>query len=394
MGELLSRRALHDLVWSQPLKTLAQRFSISDVALRNTCQRAMIPTPERGYWARREAGKKTWTVPLPERHPAMEDEVEIGGGNGYYYRNWTDEELLGPLPVPPVFETTLESVRERIIKTIGKVTIAREVTAWHPAVARLLKNDDRLREKARTSTYVFEWEKPQFESPSARRRLRILNALFFATGKFHARPRPGRDAVRSSLNMYGQHVWIKLAPAKGKPAPPKGNNADEKLALSIIDGYGSDRELHSWSDVGGERIEKNLGEVAIEIVYRAEVSYREGVERRFEWRKERKAQLEEEVRQQKLAAERAGRERIARLQRERIEKLLGQAAAFEQARTIRQYVESVRRAAAESLKVPADRLDAWATWALAEADRIDPSLNGRFLECLDAMEQGQAAGGK
>jgi hypothetical protein len=85
MAELLSRRALHDLVWSQPLKTLAQRFSISDVALRNTCQRAMIPTPERGYWARKEAGKKTWTVPLPERPPAMEDEVEIGGGHGHGY---------------------------------------------------------------------------------------------------------------------------------------------------------------------------------------------------------------------------------------------------------------------------------------------------------------------
>jgi hypothetical protein len=317
----------------------------------------------------------------------MEDEVEIGGGHGYYYRSWTDEELLGPLPAPPIFGTTLESVRERIIKTIGKVTIAREVTSWHPAVARLLKNDDKLREKALTSTYVFHWEKPQFESPSACRKLRILNALFFATGKFHARPRPDRDAVRSSLWIYGQHLWIKLAPSKWK-------NVDEKLSLSIVAGYGSDRELASWSDGEEGRIEKRLGEIAIEIVYRAEVSYREGVERRFEWRKERKAQLEEERRQQQLAAERAERERIARLQRERIEKLLGQAAAFEQARTIRQYVESICRTTTESLEVPADRLDAWATWALVEADRIDPSLNGRFLECLDAMEQGQAAGGK
>ena len=75
--------------------------------------------------------------------------------------------------------------------------------------------------------------------------------------------------------------------------------------------------------MSGERIEKSLGEIAIEIVYRAEISYREGVQRRFEWRKERKAQLEEERRQQQAAAERAERERIRRLQRERIEKLLG-----------------------------------------------------------------------
>jgi hypothetical protein len=375
MGEWLSRRELHDLVWSEPLKTLCARFSISDVALRKTCQRAMIPTPERGHWARKQAGKKTWTVPLPERPPAMEDEVEVGGGHGYYYQSWTDEELLGPLPVPPSFETTLESVRERIIKTIGKVTVAREVTSWHPAVERLLKDDDKLREKALTSSYIASWEKPQFESPGARRKLRILSALFFATGRFGARSRPDRDAVRSSIAIYRQHTWIKLAPSKGK-------NDDEKLTLSIIDGYGSDRELASWSDSQEGRIEKRLGEIAIEIVYRAEVSYRESVQRRFEWRKERKAQREEELRQQKLAAERAERERIARLQKERIERLLGQAAAFEQARTIRRYVESIRSARTESPEVPDGRLDAWAAWALAEADRIDPSLNGRFLECL------------
>ena len=69
---------------------------------------------------------------------------------------------------------------------------------------------------------------------------------------------------------------------------------------------------------------ERLAEVAIEIVYRAEVSYRKSVERRFESRKERKVQLEEELRRQKFAAERAERERIARLQGERIEMHLRQ----------------------------------------------------------------------
>ena len=88
--------------------------------------------------------------------------------------------------------------------------------------------------------------------------------------------------------------------------------------------------------------EKRLADIAIEVVYRAEVSYRESMERRFRWRKERKAQLEKELHQQEIAEERAERERIAKLQKERIEKLLGQAAAFEQARTIRRYVETMQ----------------------------------------------------
>lgn len=379
MGEWLSRRALYDLVWSEPLKTLCARFSISDVALRKTCQRAMIPTPERGFWARKQAGKKTWTIPLPDRPPAMEDEVEIGGGHGYCYQRWTEEELLGPVPAPPIFETTLESVRERITKTIGKVTVAREVTSWHPAVARLLKSDDKLRKKALTSSYIASWEKPQFESPRACRKLRILSALFFATGRFCARPRLQKDAERGSISLHRQHVCIRLAPSKG-------TNLDEKLTFSIVSGYGSDHELASWSDGEEGRIEKRIAEIAIDIVYRAEAAYRASVERRIEWRKERKAQLEEERRRQKLAAERAERERIARLEKDRIEKLLGQAAAFEQATRIRRYVQSIRLALAESSEAHADRLDAWATWALAEADRIDPSLKGRFFQCFDSPD--------
>jgi hypothetical protein len=38
-----SRQALYDLVWSEPVKTLAGRFKISDVALAKTCRRAAIP---------------------------------------------------------------------------------------------------------------------------------------------------------------------------------------------------------------------------------------------------------------------------------------------------------------------------------------------------------------
>lgn len=60
-------------------ETLCARFGISDVALKKTCKRASIPTPERGYWARKEAGKKAFVPDLPERHPAMDDEVLVGG---------------------------------------------------------------------------------------------------------------------------------------------------------------------------------------------------------------------------------------------------------------------------------------------------------------------------
>jgi|tagenome__1003787_1003787.scaffolds.fasta_scaffold20797829_2 hypothetical protein len=35
------------------------------------------------------------------------------------------------------------------------------------------------------------------------------------------------------------------------------------------------------------------------------------------------------------------------------------------------------------MKTSADEIEHWARWALAEADRIDPLRNGRFLETPD-----------
>ena len=58
MPERLTRKALYNLVWSEPTMTLATRFGISDIALKKTCARAGVPTPERGYWAKKDAGKE------------------------------------------------------------------------------------------------------------------------------------------------------------------------------------------------------------------------------------------------------------------------------------------------------------------------------------------------
>jgi hypothetical protein len=367
---------------------LCTRFGISDVALAKTCQRAMIPTPERGYWARKEAGKKTRVQPLPERPPAMGDEVQVGGRQEYWYRTWTDDEVLGPLPPPPQFETTLESMRGLISKTVDKVTVPSEVTAWHPAISRLLKDDAKRQEKLRTSVYVVSWDRPQFDSPAARRRLRILNALFVAVGKFRGRPSPDKDAVKISISFYNQNVWIKLAPSKRKGGAGTKRTAEmgEELSLSILNGYNSEREIHSWSADEGAKLESRLGEIAIEIVYQAELAYRLSVERMYDRRKERKAELEKELRHRKLEAERTERIRVEKLQRERLDRLLQEAAAFEQAAVIRKYVEAVRDATAGSADLPVEKVEAWSRWALAEADRVDPSVNGRFLECMKGTD--------
>jgi len=165
MAERLARKALYDLGWSEPMMTLSARFQISDVALKKTCARAGIPTPERGYWAKKDAGKEVFQAAFPLRPPGMSDEVEIGAGGDTSYGYWTEEDVLAPVGSPPEFSEPVETVRTRITETIGQVTVPKKVLVWHPVIDRLLKEDEKRREKQLSESHTFSWDKPRFDSP-------------------------------------------------------------------------------------------------------------------------------------------------------------------------------------------------------------------------------------
>lgn len=66
----LTRRALYELVWSRSISSLSKEFGVSDVGLAKACRRATVPVPNRGYWAKRAAGKDVTktvlSVAIPE----------------------------------------------------------------------------------------------------------------------------------------------------------------------------------------------------------------------------------------------------------------------------------------------------------------------------------------
>ena len=394
MAKQLSRAELYALVWSEPMKTLSARFGISDVALKKTCVRAEIPTPDRGYWAKKEAGKSTLQDALSARPPGMGDEVIIGGGGNYWHWHLSDEELLGPIPPPPEFAESIEAVRERIAKVVGKLTVPRDIVTWHPAIDRLLKEDDKRREKQLAARYQMSWDNPMFDAPIERRRLRILNTLLLATARMNGKPTiSGREARSIHLTFYQQHVGIRFDRPKrpgGRGRTERGAEAsDTKLCLSILESLGSDKERVSWRDEEGSRLESRLAEIAIQLILTAELQHRESAIRRYQWRVERKAQLEEEERERKLKAERAERERRKRLERARIERLLKAAAAFQQAGAIRKYVEAIRLTMSSSEACSPEELERWSQWALSEADRIDPAMGAAFLTSMRDEECAQ-----
>jgi hypothetical protein len=62
----LTREELYERVWAEPMQTLAPQFGISDVALKKTCTRMRVPTPGRGYWAKKNARVAVRRTPLPK----------------------------------------------------------------------------------------------------------------------------------------------------------------------------------------------------------------------------------------------------------------------------------------------------------------------------------------
>ena len=74
----LSRSKLYDLVWSKPMTKVAAEFDVTGTALKKTCIRHKVPTPERGYWAKLAHSKKVKQVPLPALDDHRLETIRIG----------------------------------------------------------------------------------------------------------------------------------------------------------------------------------------------------------------------------------------------------------------------------------------------------------------------------
>lgn len=65
--KVYEREKLYKEVWAEPMTKVAERYNISDVALKKTCKKLNIPVPGRGYWAKVYSGEKIKIPSLPKQ---------------------------------------------------------------------------------------------------------------------------------------------------------------------------------------------------------------------------------------------------------------------------------------------------------------------------------------
>lgn len=65
----VTREALYELVWAEPMLKVAARFGVSSSYMARVCTLLNVPRPARGYWAKLAVGKAPKQPPLPEPRP-------------------------------------------------------------------------------------------------------------------------------------------------------------------------------------------------------------------------------------------------------------------------------------------------------------------------------------
>lgn len=107
----LTRRELFDLVWSTPIRKLAARYGLSDVALRKKCVKHDIPVPGIGHWAKVAAGHR---VPLPQFPPNSK------AGDRIVLQRWPRADSVNTAP-----EVPMVAVPERLGQTHDAIRFLR-----------------------------------------------------------------------------------------------------------------------------------------------------------------------------------------------------------------------------------------------------------------------------
>lgn len=362
------------------MRELARKIGISDVGLKKLLRGQGIVTPPQGHWNRAQAGRKVPAPPAPRpRGPGERGRISLDRR----FRGHVPE--AAPMPIGGPFASALvpedlDELRARELKALGRVAAPRDLARPAAGLARLLRTEAARREKAAASRW--EWNEPHFDTPLGQRQLRILSGLFSALAlrdhrseawqeneALRARCMIGDEPLRLRVEIAVKHrsegrVGYQR-PARDLPAPtPLRLILDRSLRVPLV---------AAWSDEPDRPLEKQLAEIAADLVVAAEASFRQGLIEARE-RQEQSLRWEEARR----------RERLQELAGKRLADLKTSGELLRQAEEIRTLVVRVEEAMlrGNSPELTAGKVASWKQWALSQADKLDPVQSGQVLKHL------------
>ncbi|WP_247394800.1 hypothetical protein [Ralstonia pseudosolanacearum] len=386
--QAIGRRQLYDLVWSKPRTQLAKELGVSDVMIGKMCRQLNVPAPMPGYWASLAAGRRgkrryvkpdlTYTV--AER--IGEDHEEIIG-----LIPKVDPDALGiPIPPMPAFKECIEQTLRRYEGLIDHVALPKSTRGTHPAVQKLMDEDER---RARlVATYSWE-RKPEFVSPQGRLLLAGLNRLlWWWTDLGFKTSSSGTRHIQLSVvcGRYSRGFEVGLAP-QNERLPSKDKKATNGPFRLRFETDSRSKDPNNGAYVFTSFDMPFFKSVTLMLLSEQErrlrdwIDWRYGNLTRFRAEAVRKAKEAEERKRQEIAAAQAAlkeqREELlnsAMNGRDRAERLRGLVAEVEARLTADEHADK--------------RFIAWKSWALGEADALDlrKRTGQELLHWLDGFQ--------
>lgn len=383
--------------WSAPMRDLAQKLDMSDVGLRKLLAGYGVGPPPQGYWNKVRAGKPVPKPPRPEpRRAGQTGRLNVDTRLAPWLTATTPMSSAGPFASKYVPED-LEELRATELKAICKVAVPKSLERYHPGLSDLMKKDAKRRAKHEASRW--NWDAPKFDGPLDQRKLRLLNALFLTlarrghSGSVYERDEDlqisatiGSMALRLTLAIAGKHRSV-LRSGYTRAAPDLP--ASTPLVLQVQSFRQRGLVLHTWQDDETGKLESKLAEIAAALIVSGEQEFRQGLRKDEEEAERARIEREAKEEQARIERERRRTEKLEEQRRERVEALRESGRRMREASDIRALVLQLGETMATNPDIDEASFAAWQSWALGEADKIDPFASGQILEHLHAPTLGE-----
>jgi hypothetical protein len=353
--QVFTREELYQLVWSEPMLTIARKYLISDTGLRKICIGMDIPLPRAGHWMKLKFGQKIFQPPLPSSKSGK-----------------TNIELeLRPLELLKVKGVLLA------VKT-KKIFIEQELSETL-AVPERLSNPEKIIVKAKENL-IRKDSYPRnglisthigFVSISVSKQ-NIPRALRFMDTFIKSLRAIGHDYIVSTRENYvsikGEEIETGLREKTMQaPSTDKWSKYDYVPSGALVLKTGRWSHKKEWTD-GKQLLEQQISA----IIGWMETQADKNIEQNKKWEIQRRIR-EEEERKEKEWQQRKEKELSD------FKNIITQSSRWQKAGELRSYIDAVEAKAIAGNQLT-DKLRDWLQWLRDKADWYDP-----FIEKEDEL---------
>lgn len=370
------RQRLFREVWNEPAETVAKRYGVTGVALAKWCTKLEIPRPQRGYWAKKAAGKNVpLPPPLPEINKSLARHVKGYAIQWAETDGMSDEQLVdgGSLHL-----LTGESI-ETLSDYTSHLVVEGQLRSPEKVASAVVQSLAEAREKRRADRRDWHfgltrqyWERPvsgklwpfDLSPKNEKRALRVVDTLdktlFRIEGWISESEKyyDGRGAVERHIRVYVLEDYFQISFSE---------EASGRLALEAKEEHGGTPVWH-LADRTADPIEGHIGEMVHALCVQGHKQKGLMLMQHREWERERAAA----ERQRKLE-QRRGLETKFR------QDILACARGWDEARGLREFCDALSEHAQNMTDDGRRKLLTKVIDAVhRQADRADP-----FVESSD-----------